>query len=69
MSGDESPLENISIKNRPMMVAEDYYNLCSNAWLEAKMALDEKCAEQTEDEGLKFLNSVLQASVVIYTKT
>ena len=66
VSSDESSIENISIKNRPMVVAEDYYNFCSNAWLDAKTVLDEKCAEQTEDKALQFLNSVLQARISVF---
>ena len=41
VSSDESSLENISIQARPMKIAEDYTWLMSNAWLDAKSALDE----------------------------
>ena len=64
---DESTIENISIKNRSMVVAEDYYNFCSNDWLDAKAVLDLKCAEQSEDKTLQFLNSVLQARISVLT--
>ena len=47
LSRNESDLENISIQNRPMNVAEEYNLLMSNAWLEAKCSLD---AEMGEDK-------------------
>ena len=37
---DEENLENVNIKNRPMKVAEEYENFCSNAWFLAKGKLD-----------------------------
>ena len=41
VSANESAVENVSIKNRPMNVSDEYHNLCSNAWLDAKTILDE----------------------------
>ena len=40
ISANESAVENVSIKNRPMNVADEYQHLCSNAWLDAKTTLD-----------------------------
>lgn len=63
MSSDESSVENVSIRDRPMNIAEDLYNFCSNEWLEAKMALDEKY-KGDEENLLRFLNAVLMVSVI-----
>ena len=46
VSANESAVENVNIKNRPMNVAEDYQLLCSNEWLGAKTALDDIVNEQ-----------------------
>ena len=41
VSADESNMENISISNRPMKVAESYNIFFSSEWLELKNSLDE----------------------------
>ena len=42
VSADESNVENVSIRNRPMNIADDYESMCTDEWLQAKEALDEK---------------------------
>ena len=60
MSNDETSMENISIACRPMTIAEEFEELTSNAWLDAKTKLDEICPDTT-DEKLKveFLAQVM----------
>ena len=41
MSRDETDLENINVKNRPMKILQEYELFCSQEWLEAKGDLDE----------------------------
>lgn len=57
LSRDESSLENVSIKNRPMNITAEYQQLCSEQWLEAKTAVDEatKSTRYTEKDKLKFI--------------
>ena len=60
MARDESDLENISMKNRPMKIMEDYHLFCSQEWLEAKTTLDEWVEENgsgkfTETDTCTFL--------------
>ena len=62
VSSDETNLENIAIVNRPLNIAAEYSNLCTQAWLEAKQALDgmdEGLGCRSEDEKVKFLCEVL----------
>ena len=40
LSQDESDLENINVKTRPMTIMEDYNLFCSQEWLEAKTDVD-----------------------------
>ena len=64
VASDESALENISIKARPMKIAEEYTLLMSNAWLEAKTALDEENPDKTtEAERVMFLCDVLMVCI------
>ena len=66
ISANESSLENISIKARPMNIAEEYNLLQSNSWLDAKSALDEVNPDNRwEAEKVKLLFVVLQVSVSI----
>ena len=58
IASDESSLENISIRNRPMNIASDYQNFCSNAWLSAKEKLDK--VKGKEVEKLSFLTWILE---------
>ena len=61
ISANESALENISIKARPMHVAEGYSLLLSNSWLDAKSALDETDPDDKwEAQKVKLLLVVLQ---------
>ena len=63
ISQDESALENISIGNRPMKVAEEYTLLTSNAWLDAKTELDRFFGEDQEEENkIKLLYATLIVS-------
>ena len=60
LSRDESVLENISIKNRPMKIAEEYQLIQSSQWLEAKQALDDKLEfVWNEKQRNKFLMDIM----------
>ena len=61
-SSDESSLENISIKDRPMNVAEEFTMMQSNEWLDAKAAVDEIIPESSERARLTLLCDVIQVS-------
>ena len=59
---DESNLENISVKNRPMNVAEEYLMFNSDEWLDAKTALDDHMddtSQEAETVKIKLLNDIL----------
>ena len=62
VASDESSLENISIKNRPMNIATDYDLLCSNEWLVAKTDLDESCPDMSDGDKVQILCKVLIVS-------
>ena len=63
VSANESSLENISIKARPMNIAEEYNLLMSNTWLDAKSALDDMVADNvTETFRVILLFDVLKVS-------
>ena len=62
IASDESSLENISIKNRPMNIATDYDLLCSNEWLNAKTDLDDNCSDMPEEGRILILCDVLMVS-------
>ena len=62
VASDESSLENISIKNRPMNIATDYDLLCSNEWLAAKTDLDENCPDMSDSDKVQILCKVLIVS-------
>ena len=53
MSHDESDLENISMKVRPMNIVDEFQQICNMEWLEAKMFLDEKLPDDQMDEKTK----------------
>ena len=57
VSADESSLENINIKDRPMTIASEYELICSNQWLSAKMELDLQDDLEEEDK-LNFLRNI-----------
>ena len=65
----EDDFENINIDCRPMTVADDYQNLMSNAWLDAKEALDdcEDC-DMNEQEKTKLLCRMLEVQT-LFTST
>ena len=64
MSADESSLENVNIKDRPMTIASEYELICSNQWLSAKMELD--LQEDLEEEvKLKFFRDILLVCIFI----
>ena len=46
MARDESDLENINVKNRPMNVMDDFTTFCSQQWLDAKTVIDDWAEEQ-----------------------
>ena len=53
-------MENISVQNRPMKIAEEYNVLTSNAWLDAKTALDDlEMDDASESFKVKLLCSIL----------
>ena len=63
LAADESNVENVSIKTRPMNVAEEYQLLCSNQWLQAKTVLDEVGGSRTPDYiKIQLLSEVLMVS-------
>ena len=49
VSKSELSFENISVKNRPMKVAEEYEHIWTNQWLAAKGFLDEYDKQKTKD--------------------
>ena len=62
ISRDETNLENICVKNRPMNVAEEYQMFCSDAWLDAKSALDDfmdNPSKESEMERVALLHDIL----------
>ena len=61
VAAKEDNFENINIDCRPMTVADDYQNLVSNAWLDAKEALDDcKECDMSEQEKTELLCRVLE---------
>ena len=64
VSSDASSLENISIQARPMKIAEDYTQLMSSTWLDAKSELDDVFKDDTnEAELVQLLLDVLMVCV------
>ena len=59
LAADESNVENVSIKNRPMNIAEEYQLLCSNQWLDAKTALDDITEDTSDIVKLYLLSEVM----------
>ena len=58
VASDEKNFENITIKNRPMRIAEEYEEFCSNAWLSGKEKLDD-CKVQPV-HALNILSDILK---------
>ena len=59
VAADESHVENVSIKNRPLNIADDYDALITNEWLNAKEQLDTEFEEMPEKLKLILLFKVL----------
>ena len=66
ISADESSVENISISNRPMTIADEYVMMQSNEWLGAKRLLDDACPNTLELQKLTLLCDMLDVSCVIF---
>lgn len=62
---DESSFENISIKERPINVRDEYVELFSTPWMNAKESLkrmaqsDVYCTKMTDEDGSAFLTEVI----------
>ena len=72
MSRDETDLENINIRNRPMKIIEEFEMFCSQQCLDAKTAID-RSAERSrssrpipESKRCSLLCGVLSVSIVFY---
>ena len=59
VSADESHMENISIKNRPMTVADDYHNFMADVWSDAKEKLDAEVSKMDNKDRLTLLSDIL----------
>ena len=64
ISADESALENISIGNRPMKLADDYHHFCSDIWLDAKQFLDDQSMEQ--EHAIVLLKDILMVHIYFF---
>ena len=64
ISANESNLENISVGIRPMTVADDYTNFCSDSWLEACSALEEEGEEEDMDGRYQLLCHILMVGFI-----
>ena len=65
MAADESSVENVNIKNRPMNIADEYIHFCSNEWLAAKTVLDEvELDDLQEVEKVQLLFQILMVIFV-----
>ena len=60
VASNESSVENISIKNRPINIRDDYSALQSNEWLDAKVFLDEKFDSLQEEDKVDLLCKLLK---------
>ena len=65
MSRDESDLENISMKVRPMNIVDEFGQMCNSEWLEAKLFLDD-ISDKNEKYKVKKLSSVMQVCETIF---
>lgn len=66
ISADESSVENVSIKNRPMNISTEYELFCSDQWLNAKNALDQYYPQTSEQHKLLFLSNILQVQMTFH---
>ena len=64
ISANETSLENIAIKCRPMNIADDFNNFVSGVWLEAKRVLDEKRID--EEKCVRFLVDIMMVCTFEY---
>ena len=67
MAADESSVENVNIKNRPMNIADEYIQFCSNEWLAAKSVLDE--ADLDDLQEVEKVQLLFQILMVIFVST
>lgn len=65
MASNETSVENVSIKNRPIKVGEEYSQICSDQWLMAKEDVDSHMYGSNEEEKLKFMCDVLMVCAII----
>ena len=67
VSANEISLENINIQARPMKIAEEYSLFLSNAWLDAKSALDEiDSLENMEPQKVQILCDIILVSISMF---
>ena len=60
ISARESTIENVSIKNRPMNIKEDFSELCSGPWQDAKGDIDNYSVQEADK--LQFLCDIIMVS-------
>ena len=60
VSSNESSVENISIKHRPMNINDDYGTFQSSEWLDAKTFLDEHLETSSTQDKIGLLSEMLQ---------
>ena len=58
ISADESNVENINIKNRPLKLAKEFALIAASEWLEAKGALDQY-SDMSEYDKLTLLCDIM----------
>ena len=64
ISTNETSLENIAIKCRPMNIADDFNNFVSSVWLEAKQVLDG--SRMGEEKSVRFLTDTMMVGILKY---
>jgi hypothetical protein len=60
IAADESNIENVGEKNRPMNIAEEYQLITNDDWNEAKCSLDDNMTAMEEETKLKYLCNIFQ---------
>ena len=65
LNRDESDLENINVKARPMKISEDYEIFCSQQWLDAKDKLDRE-GNLDEKGRCELLCNIMEVGVFIF---
>lgn len=67
VASDETSVENVAIKTRPMNIVDDFSLLCSNEWLDAKTLIDESLTGQIdESDKVTFLCEILMVHNVYF---